>query len=884
MNNNENDALGLPHLDNILYNSRLEKKIDYCGCCDGIKTYTPLNIENPPSLSLFRYKIGTHGMFKASMMANLSKEKYLLNLSKLTTREDNDMAIAIIDAWAIISVVITFYQERIANEGFLRTATERMSILELARSIGYELGSGVASDTFLSFKVEENNSTIEKSIIQIGTKVQSIPQQGEMPQTFETVEKIEASPELNEIKAKTKLPHTVDRNTSTLYFEGVDTKLKQDDMLLIINKIEKQNFKFLAKVLDAKTDEKKNITIAKILILWAPRSSDVSANTGSNTTNTNYLFKTTNFFDNNNLLSLFDNSNLTTTQIKNEVGVSRSKFTANEMTSSQLSALAIQKNVSENELINEQTDKAKENFDGIAPQVYVFRQKAAIFGHDAPSYSAITLGGLIVLADDTKLSLSDKLSNWDSTDLRIFQKVIIEKEKDPQDHLKDNFKTYSTSDDPTHNPIIFLDNVYENIISIDKDKESDSDNWVAFVSTNQVKGSSDSNVLVFASPVTSTKEETLVEYAVTGKATGIQLKTLDNVELVELEKFKRRNTTVFIQSERLKLAEKIDESSVQGNFIELDKGIVGLKKDQVVIITGEKLDESGKPTRKTGTEYRELREITTKKISLDMDLDNKYQRDSVKIYANVAKATHGETKREVLGSGDPSISQQSFILKQKPLTFIKAPTPTGASSTLEVRVDDILWKKVDFLYDANPHDQVFVSRTEDDGSTVIIFGDGKRGSRPFIGLENITAKYRIGTGKEGLLKQNQLSILMDKPLGVKSVTNPFPTSASEDPETLEGARANAPLKVLTMDRIVSLSDFENFVRCFAGIGKAKASEIWDGTKNIVHLSIASSSEQGLDSLTFENITRSIEGTRIHIYRSDWIPLSKRHLVLQLKSK
>ena len=53
---------------------------------------------------------------------------------------------------------------------------------------------------------------------------------------------------------------------------------------------------------------------------------------------------------------------------------------------------------------------------------------------------------------------------------------------------------------------------------------------------------------------------------------------------------------------------------MQGDFIELEKGIVGLKKGQVVIITGEILDETGKPTGKTGTEYRKLREITTKKI------------------------------------------------------------------------------------------------------------------------------------------------------------------------------------------------------------------------------------------------------------------------------
>ena len=43
---------------------------------------------------------------------------------------------------ACVADVLTFYQERIANEGFLRTATERRSVLELARAIGYELKPG----------------------------------------------------------------------------------------------------------------------------------------------------------------------------------------------------------------------------------------------------------------------------------------------------------------------------------------------------------------------------------------------------------------------------------------------------------------------------------------------------------------------------------------------------------------------------------------------------------------------------------------------------------------------------------------------------------------------------------------------------------------------
>ena len=47
------------------------------------------------------------------------------------------LPIALLDAWATVGDVLTFYQERIANEGYLRTATERRSVLELARLVGY---------------------------------------------------------------------------------------------------------------------------------------------------------------------------------------------------------------------------------------------------------------------------------------------------------------------------------------------------------------------------------------------------------------------------------------------------------------------------------------------------------------------------------------------------------------------------------------------------------------------------------------------------------------------------------------------------------------------------------------------------------------------------
>src|SRR5262245_27956229 len=113
--------------------------VNTCGCCEGVSVQTPAEINNRPGLSAIIYRVGTHSSFKESMLARLSSGG-LPALEALTTRQDDDSTIALLDAWATVADVLTFYQERIANELYLRTATERRSVIELARLIGYQPG------------------------------------------------------------------------------------------------------------------------------------------------------------------------------------------------------------------------------------------------------------------------------------------------------------------------------------------------------------------------------------------------------------------------------------------------------------------------------------------------------------------------------------------------------------------------------------------------------------------------------------------------------------------------------------------------------------------------------------------------------------------------
>ena len=233
-------------------------------------------------------------------------------------------------------------------------------------------------------------------------------------------------------------------------------------------------------------------------------------------------------------------------------------------------------------------------------------------------------------------------------------------------------------------------------------------------------------------------------------------------------------------------------------------------------------------------------------ILLEAPLLRSYDRPTVTIYGNVAAATHGETRREVLGSGDAARGFQKFTLKQKPLTYVSAANASGAETTLQVRVNDVLWDEASSLYGLPARERAYIARLDDDGNVTLTFGDGAAGARLPTGAENIVATYRTGIGVAGMVKAGQLSLLMTRPLGVQKVSNPLAPTGAADPEARDQARQNAPFTVLTLDRIVSLRDFEDFARAFAGIGKAQAAWLWDGERRIVHVTIAAAASNGVD--------------------------------------
>ena len=352
-----------------------------------------------------------------------------------------------------------------------------------------------------------------------------------------------------------------------------------------------------------------------------------------------------------------------------------------------------------------------------------------------------------------------------------------------------------------------------------------------------------------------------------------------------------RSTTVYAQNETVPLDNEILRSDVSGSKVGLDGVYDGLEAGRWIVVSGERTDvgvergkidpdvegvagiEASELVMLAGVEHKPHTTIDAfgnereragdtlhTYLTFSEPLAYTYKRDTVTINANVVKASHGETREEVLGSGDGTKSFQTFPLRQTPpLTYRSAPTVSGVESTLEVRVNGIRWPERETLLDLDGDERGAVTSTDDDGTVTVRFGDGSHGARLPTGVENVSAVYRTGIGRSGNVDAGAISTLASRPLGVQSVLNPEPATGGADPEGRDQARQNAPLAVLALDRLVSVEDYASFARTYAGIGKAHADQLTDGRRSVVHLTIAGAEDAPIDvrSDLYRNLRRSL---------------------------
>lgn len=167
-----------------------------------------VGIRNPPGLAQISYRVGTYGTFLAGMLARLRTGTIddpalpapLAPLANLDLETRHDWVWSLLDAWAVVGDVLTFYQERIANEGYLGTAVEERSVRWLAQLVGYRPAPGIAGTADLAFNVLTGRRLPTTVDVPARTAVRSMPIGNALPQIFEIPQALLARAAWNAIR------------------------------------------------------------------------------------------------------------------------------------------------------------------------------------------------------------------------------------------------------------------------------------------------------------------------------------------------------------------------------------------------------------------------------------------------------------------------------------------------------------------------------------------------------------------------------------------------------------------------------------------------------------------------------------------------------------
>jgi predicted phage baseplate assembly protein len=155
-------------------------------------------------------------------------------------------------------------------------------------------------------------------------------------------------------------------------------------------------------------------------------------------------------------------------------------------------------------------------------------------------------------------------------------------------------------------------------------------------------------------------------------------------------------------------------------------------------------------------------------------------------------------------------------------------------AALAVNVNDVEWTLQTDFGASRANSEDYVMRADHAQQTAIVFGDGCQGARLSTGVDNVRVRYRAALGAKGNAAAMQIDQLIGAPLGVKKVVNPLPAQGGADPDGLNDVQRRAPLAVTAMDRLVSVADYADFVRNYAGVGKASAQRL----NGVVQITVA----------------------------------------------
>lgn len=806
---------------------------------------TPTVIVNSPALPAISYRVGIYATFLASMEAALSGSN-VPALAGLRTRSSGDFSIALLDAWSEILDILTFYTERLANEAYLGTAIEARSVFELARLVGYKPSPGVSASTVLAYSLATAPGSPAVVPIPAGTRVQSVPGPGQSPVVFETSSALTATSANNAIPAATSTPWQLNGKDTSTWIAGTANNIQVGDVLLFLyapNGIPSTTGPAAVCHVTAVTI---NPASGNTMISWdTPLPSGFTA---GETAVCLYVF-----------------------------GTKAALYGANAPWPGMFGS-------GQPPTLNS-IPGAPSGASNTADWEWKYKDYSYVINLDNsyPGLNPAASGaGAPANQSQWMVLTGPSLTGSQYPSYTSFFQIQSASESNPAHYALSAKTTQLTiaADSGT-------------VLAGDKSLSLNELLYLFVQETRTTTAYIQSELLTFANlPITAPSLSSAYPYSL---ATGMIVPTYgESITLSGLQPI-GDNSPIGVSGKRVRIVPLVpltgtgpSVTTPNGGFTPAgatgslpastnqpflvdafppvaDPSIAGNLLWTVLTVTGQSGTLSVPPpsstpsfqlqpsvtgdplTGEAAIVFTAEVEGATTSLTLTNPLQRIYDTATFNVNANAVEATHGETVMEIMGSGDATNAALEIQLKQSPLTYTAAATSGGAQSTLQVRVNNLLWTEVPNFLSSAPGDRVYVTTPSANAGPTVQFGDGITGSRTPTGISNIQALYRKGIGVAGMVSPGQLTMPLDRPQGVQSVTNPGAATGGADPATPADAQLSAPLPTLTLGRIVSLEDYQNYALGFAGIALALASWTWFGNIRGILLTLAGEGGTLLDA-------------------------------------
>jgi len=152
------------------------------GACPCEGAQDPQVVTNPPGLSTIAYRVDDFTGFRRALLQTQLGENALAGWHPAP----GDLGLQALEWWAYLADILTFYNERIANEDYLRTAQLPASVSGLVALLGYQPRPGIAATGRLAALRSPKNPQ-EPLVIAEGTQFANVATPGVPVQTYEAL-------------------------------------------------------------------------------------------------------------------------------------------------------------------------------------------------------------------------------------------------------------------------------------------------------------------------------------------------------------------------------------------------------------------------------------------------------------------------------------------------------------------------------------------------------------------------------------------------------------------------------------------------------------------------------------------------------------------------